>query len=139
MLADLQLKGITPQTQKKYLREVSNLAKYFGKSPEELGEKEVKEYLVYLLEERKLSRGTYRNYVSGIKFFYKTTLNREEVVEKVRYPKDKKKLPCVFDLSEVKALLFGSREPQAQGYSNDHVFCRTQDGRNCTVKSNRYR
>lgn len=105
MLADLQLKGITPATQKKYLREVSNLAKYFGKSPEELGEKEVKEYLVYLLEERKLSRGTYKNYVSGIKFFYKTTLNREEVVEKIRYPKAKKTLPSVFDLSEVKALL----------------------------------
>jgi len=105
MLVDLQLKGITPGVQKKYLREVSNLAKYFGKSPEKLGEQEVKEYLVYLLEERKLSRGTYRNYVSGIKFFYKTTLNREEVVEKIRYPKDKKTLPAVFDLSEVKALL----------------------------------
>lgn len=39
MLADMQLKGITPGTQKKYLREVSNFAKYFGKSPEELGEK----------------------------------------------------------------------------------------------------
>lgn len=105
MLTDLQLKGITVGVQKRYLREVSNLAKYFGKSPEELGEQEVKEYLVHLLEERKLSRGTYRNYVSGIKFLYKTTLNREEVVEKIRYPKDKKTLPSVFDLSEVKALL----------------------------------
>ena len=43
MQADLQLKGITPRTQKDYLREVSNLAKYFNKSPEELGEKEVRE------------------------------------------------------------------------------------------------
>jgi site-specific recombinase XerD len=105
MLADMQLKGITPGTQKKYLREVSNFAKYFGKSPEELGEREVKEYLVYLWEERKLSRGTYRNYVSGIKFLYKTTLNCEEVVEKIRYPKANKTLPSVLDLSEVKALL----------------------------------
>jgi integrase/recombinase XerD len=105
MLADLQLKGITPGVQKKYLREVGNLANYFGKSPEKLDEEEVKEYLVHLLEERNLSRGTYRNYVSGIKFLYKTTLNREEVVEKIRYPKDKKTLPAVFDLSEVKSLL----------------------------------
>ena len=36
MLAELQLKGLTPKTQKIYLREVSNYAKYFGKSPEEL-------------------------------------------------------------------------------------------------------
>jgi integrase/recombinase XerD len=105
MMKDLQLKGITPRTQRKYLREATNLSNYFGKSPVELGEKEVKEYLVHLLEDRKLSRGTYRNYVAGIKFLYKTTLNREEVVEKIRYPKAKKKLPVVLDLSEIKALL----------------------------------
>ena len=50
MLTDLQLKGITPVVQKKYLREVSNFAKYFGMSQEELGEKEVKEHLVYLFQ-----------------------------------------------------------------------------------------
>ena len=35
MIRDLQLKGITPRTQKKYLREVTNLSNYFGKSPEQ--------------------------------------------------------------------------------------------------------
>ncbi len=73
MQADLQLRGITPRTQKDYLREVRNLAKYFDKSPEELGEKKVKkEYLVHLLKDRKLSGGTYKYYVSGIKFLYRT-------------------------------------------------------------------
>jgi integrase/recombinase XerD len=105
MLADLQLRGVTPRTQTKYLREVSSLANYFKKSPEELGEKEIKQYLVHLLEDRKLSTGTYKNYVAGIKFLYKTTLNREEVVEKIKYPKTKIKLPVVLDLSEVKTLL----------------------------------
>jgi site-specific recombinase XerD len=104
MQADLQLKGITPRTQKDYLREVSNLAKYFNKSPEELGEKEVKEYLVHLLKDRKLSGGTYKYYVSGIKFLYRTTLKREEVVDAIQYPKSKRKLPVVLDLSEVEAL-----------------------------------
>ena len=105
MLSDLQLRGITPRTQTKYLREVSSLANYFDKSPEELGEEEIKQYLVHLLEDRKLSTGTYKNYVAGIKFLYKTTLNREEIVEKIKYPKTKIKLPVVLDLSEVKTLL----------------------------------
>jgi site-specific recombinase XerD len=105
MTRDLQLRGITPKTQKKYLREVTHLANYFGRSPEELGEEEVKEYLLHLLEDRKLSRGTYKNYAAGIKFLYTTTLNRAEVVEKIRYPKALKKLPIVLDLAEVKALL----------------------------------
>ena len=104
MQADLQLKGITPRTQKDYLREVSNLAKYFNKSPEELGEKEVKEYLVHLLKDRKISGGTYKYYVSGIKFLYRTTLKREEVVDAIQYPKNKRKLPVILSLSEVEAL-----------------------------------
>lgn len=104
MQADLQLRGITPRTQKDYLREVSNLAKYFNKSPEELGEKEIKEYLVHLLKDGKISGGTYRYYVSGIKFFYRTTLKREEVVDAIQYPKCKRKLPAVLDLFEVESL-----------------------------------
>src|SRR4030065_156510 len=104
-LAELQLRGLTPKTQKIYLREVSNYAKHFNKSPEELGEKELKEYLLYLLNERKLSEGTYRFYYSGLKFMYKHTLKREWIVENIKAPKRKKTLPVVLDLSEVKALL----------------------------------
>jgi site-specific recombinase XerD len=105
MLVDLQLKGITPRTQKKYLREIGFMADYFDKPLEELGEKEVKDYLVHMLQTRNLSRGTYRCYVAGIKFLYNMTLNRPEVVEKIRYPKAAKKLPVVLDLAEIKTLL----------------------------------
>jgi len=105
MVKDLQLKGITPRTQRDYLREVNNLENYFGKSPEELGEEEVKQYLVHMMEDKNLSRGTYKYYTAGIKFLYNTTLNRPEVVKKISYPKSQTKLPVVLDLAEVKALL----------------------------------
>lgn len=105
MLAELQLRGITPRTQTAYLREITKLENYFNRSPEELGEEEVKEYLVHMLEERGLSSGTYKYYAAGIKFLYRTTLNRGEVVEKIKYPKAKIKLPVVLDLSEVRTML----------------------------------
>ena len=105
MLAELQLRGITPRTQTAYLREIAKLENYFNKSPEELGEEEVKKYLVHMLEERGLSSGTYKYYAAGIKFLYRTTLNRGEVVEKIKYPKAKIKLPVVLDLSEVRTML----------------------------------
>jgi site-specific recombinase XerD len=104
MVEDMKLSGITPKVQGKYLREVSNLAKFFGKSPADLSKEEVKDYLVHMLEERNLQAGTYKNYVAGIKFLYRTTLKREDIVEDIRYPKGPKKLPVVFDLSEVEAL-----------------------------------
>ena len=105
MMADLQLKGLTPKTQKIYLREVRNYAKHFNKSPEDLGEKELRAYLLYLLNERKLAKGTYRFYYQGLKFLYTHTLKREDVVDKIRCPRGEKKLPVVLDLSEVKTLL----------------------------------
>jgi site-specific recombinase XerD len=104
MKADLQLKGFKPNTQRTYLREVSNFARYFDKSPEELGKEEVKKYLLHLIEDKKLSQGTFKFYVSGIKFLYNTTLNRHEVVQDIKYPKAKIKLPVVLDLSEIQAL-----------------------------------
>jgi site-specific recombinase XerD len=104
MLTDLQLKGITVRTQKIYLREVRNLAKYFGKSPDELGESDIKAYLLHLRNERKVSEGTYRFYSYGLKFFYKHTLKRDYVMEKILFPKQKKQLPVVLDLKEVDAL-----------------------------------
>ena len=104
MLADLQLRGATTRTQETYLREVSNLAKYYNRSPEELGEDELKEYMLYLMKERQLSDGTYRFYVAALKFLYRTTLKREWVVEKIKCPRRKRKLPVVLDLSEVESL-----------------------------------
>ncbi len=105
MLVDLQLSGAKPNTQKSYLREVDYLAKYFNRSPEDLGEAELKAYLLSLIKERHLSEGTFRFYVAALKFFYRTTLKREWMVEKIRHPRAKRKLPIVLDLSEVESLL----------------------------------
>ena len=104
MLVDLQLRGATPRTQKTYLREVSNFAKYFNRSPKELGEGELKEYMLYLMKQRHLSDGTLRFYVAALKFLYRTTLKREWVVEKIKCPKRERKLPVVLDISEVESL-----------------------------------
>jgi hypothetical protein len=93
MLAELQLRGAIPSTQKVYLREVSNFSKYFNKSPEELGEEQLKEYLLHLLQDRKLSVGTFHFYFAGIKFLYNHTLKRPWVVEKIRGPKKRKNFP----------------------------------------------
>jgi len=82
MLEDLQLKGLTPKTQKIYLREVRNFAKYFDKSPEQLGEKELREYLLYLLNERKLAKGTYRFYYQGRKISEKKLEKLVELIKK---------------------------------------------------------
>src|SRR4030042_3063568 len=95
MLLDLQLSGAKPRTQKTYLREAENLAKYFNKSPEQLGEDELKAYLLYLMKERHLSGGTFRFYVAALKFLYRTRLKREWGVGEIGVSRDKRTLPGV--------------------------------------------
>jgi len=102
MIQDLQLKGATAKTQHIYLREVTKLAKYFGKSPDEIGEGEIKGYLLHL-KESGLADGTFRFYAAGIKFLYSTTL-QQEWVNDIKFGKRPVKLPVVLDLSEVQAL-----------------------------------
>jgi site-specific recombinase XerD len=104
MVEELQLRGITPKTQKAYLQEVRDFALYFGKPPEEMGEQEIREYLIYILKEKNASEGTFKNCRSALKFLYRTTLKRDWVVENIPCPKSKRKLPVVLDLSEVHAL-----------------------------------
>lgn len=101
MQRDLQLRGLSPKTQKAYLNQVRDFARYFKKSPDQLGEDEVKEYLHYLLKEKKVSDSTYRHCYSALKFFYQTTLKRNCVFEKIPHLKKGKKLPVVLDKTEV--------------------------------------
>lgn len=104
MQADLQLRGLSPKTQKAYLNQVRDFARYFKKSPDQLGESEVKEYLLYLLKEKKASDSTVRQYYGALKFLYQTTLKRNWVIEKIPYLKTKKRLPVVLDRKEVDSL-----------------------------------
>ncbi len=101
MQRDLQLRGLSPKTQKAYLNQVRDFARYFKKSPDQLGEDEAKEYLHYLLKEKNVSDSTYRHCYSALKFFYQTTLKRNCVFEKIPHLKKGKKLPVVLDKTEV--------------------------------------
>jgi len=68
MQADLELRGLSRKTQKIYLSQVRGFALYFKKSPEQLGESEVKEYLLYILREKKASDSTVRQCYGVLKF-----------------------------------------------------------------------
>jgi len=102
MTQDLQLKGATAKTQHIYLREVTKLAKHYSKSPDELGENEIKEYLLHL-KESGLADGTFRFYAAGIKFLYSATL-QQRWIDDIKFGRRPLKLPVVLDLSEVEAL-----------------------------------
>lgn len=104
MKGDLELRGLSPSTQKIYLRHVTRFARHFNRSPEHLGKREVKGYLLYLLREKKASTSTVNLCYSALKFLYARTLKREGVMEKIPRLRSVKKLPVVLERQEVESL-----------------------------------
>ena len=48
MLEDMQLRGLAPKTQEAYLRAVRQLAEYYGQSPDQISEEQLRQYFLYL-------------------------------------------------------------------------------------------
>ena len=55
MTEDLQLRGLSRRTQEAYLRAVRKLAEFHKTAPDELSEAQVREYLLYLKNERQFA------------------------------------------------------------------------------------
>lgn len=104
MKGDLELRGLSPETQKIYLYYVTNFSRYFNRSPYHLGKREIKEYLLHLLREKKASASTVNLCYSALKFLYARTLKREEIMEKIPRLRSTKKLPVVLERQEVESL-----------------------------------
>jgi site-specific recombinase XerD len=59
MLDELQRRNYSPNTVRSYVHAVEEFARYFRRSPEQLGPDHVREYQVHLFRDRKLSPRTY--------------------------------------------------------------------------------
>src|SRR5204863_342647 len=96
MIEDMQIRNLTPNTQRVYVAQVVRFACHFGKSPDLLGPPEIRVYLLHLTQERHLAASSVIVTVSALRFFYHTTLKRPWVVEDdIPTGRQAKKLPVV--------------------------------------------
>ena len=111
LIEDLRLRGYAERTVEAYTQAVVYLARFFGQSPDQLTEEQVRDYLVHLTTVKKVARGTHTIALCGIKFFYEQTLGRKWTVLDVARPKKEKKLPVVLSRDEVWKILDSVRNP----------------------------
>jgi hypothetical protein len=74
MIRDLQLAGLAEGTRRGYLRAVEQLATYYWLSPDQLSQRKVEQFLLYVRDELGVAKGTFQPIVAGLKFFYLNTL-----------------------------------------------------------------
>jgi len=67
MIEDMQLRGLAARTQEAYVAAVEQLANYYHKPPDEIGEEELRQYLLYLANEKVVSASTMTVALCGIK------------------------------------------------------------------------
>jgi len=98
---DMQLRNFRPETQRNYVHHVADFARYFGVSPDQLDIEAVRQYQLYLLNQRKLSAETVNQYISSVKFLYLVTLEMPWTNEYFPRVKRPSKLPVVLSQEEV--------------------------------------
>ena len=74
MIQDMRLAGLVEGTQHQYLRAVRQLSAYYMVSPDQLSERHVEKYLLYVRDELGVAKGTFVPIFFGLKFFYVQTL-----------------------------------------------------------------
>ena len=112
LLEDMQVRQLSPHTQRAYVNNIAQFARYFGRSPDALGPEEIRTYQVYLTTDRKLAPSSIGLAVSALRFLYGVTLNKPWRIDTViPAPKKPQTLPVVLSPEEVVQLLDNVTHP----------------------------
>ena len=112
MIRELHLRRYAPATQKAYLEAIVGLTKHFRIAPDQLSARQVQDYLLYLMLERKLHWNTVNAICSGLTFFYTQTVNRPDVALAMPLRRTPRQLPEILSGDELKALFAAVDQPQ---------------------------
>jgi integrase/recombinase XerD len=120
-IRDLAIRGRAERTQQSYSRYVSELARYYHRSPELISYQEVADWLYYLIKERELSASSVNIAVNAVRFLYGVTLERntDQLMASVPRMKHAIRRAEIYARSEVEAILSVPRQPR------DRVFLMT--------------
>ena len=105
MMEELQLRNFSPVTARAYLGAAGRFAKYFGRSPEQLGPEQIRQYLLHLLNDNQATASTVQLYRSALKFLYANTLKRPWFDLEVAGIKRRPLLPTVLSVEEITCIL----------------------------------
>jgi integrase/recombinase XerD len=113
MVRDMELAGLTRNTQETYICAVVKLQNHYRIRPDRLSEKQVQQYILWLRDEKGVAKGTFQTSWYGLKFFYYRTLSVDWSLftrKKVRQPR-RKRLPVPIAWEDGHRLIAALRKP----------------------------
>src|SRR3954451_15620158 len=104
MIKDMTIRKFAPKTQHDYVQRVKNFAAFLGRSPDLASFEDVRRYQLHLAASG-VGVPTLNQTVSTLRFFFRVTLRRHEIVEHTHVIHEPRKLPVVLSPEEVARLL----------------------------------
>jgi integrase/recombinase XerD len=104
MIEDMTIRKFAPKTQHDYLQRVKNFTIHLGRSPDTASSEDVRRYQLHLTASG-VGVPTVNQTVSTLRFFFKVTLGRPDLVERTAFVREPRKLPVVLSPDEVARLL----------------------------------
>jgi integrase len=113
MLEDMQVRNLSPLTQRAYVEHVSRFARHFGRSPAGLGPEDIRTYQLYLTNDKQLAPASIVITVAALRFLYTVTLQKRwSVAAVIPAPKAPQTLPVVLSPAEVVQFLDSIKTPK---------------------------
>ncbi len=104
MIADMSGRNLGPASQSSHLRACKRFAAWLGRSPETATPDDVKYFQQYLVESG-TSICTRNQTMTGVKFLFRVTLRRHDLVAEIFHLKEPVKIPLVLSKKEIKRIL----------------------------------
>ncbi|MBW1879851.1 MAG: site-specific integrase [Deltaproteobacteria bacterium] len=111
MESDLRLRNLSPRTVDAYLSCARRFAAFHMRSPEELGEEQVRVFLRHIHVDLGLGPSSLKMHTAGLKFLYGVTLDRPDVTARIPYPRIPPVRVEVLTPEDVQRLLAATEAP----------------------------
>jgi integrase/recombinase XerD len=104
MIEDMTIRKLAPKTQQGYVRTVKDFAAFLGRSPDTASFEDVRRFQLHLAANG--ARTPILNHtVAALRFFFRVTLKRSDIIEHTTFLHEARKLPVVLSPEEVARLL----------------------------------
>jgi site-specific recombinase XerD len=104
MINEMTLRRFSANTQRAYLSAVAGLARYYKQSPEKINKQMIQDYLLHLMQERKLEWSSCNVIVCSLRFFYTNTLGMDSAFLSIPPRKKVHQLPEILSTDELERL-----------------------------------
>jgi integrase/recombinase XerD len=104
MIDDMSMRRLNHSTQKTYVRAVRSFTQFLGRSPDTATAEDLRLYQLHMAD-NKVSNATINATISGLRFFFRVTLDDPGLLRKMSTVYEPRKLPVILSPDEVKRLL----------------------------------